>query len=515
MPELVYTSLEDIEKIHEELRAGFRSGKLNSIEYRKYQLLQIGYLVQENFEAFENALKADLGRPVLESRFVEINTCIGDALKAYKNVEKWAKPEYPAFNINFFAMKPTINKVPKGTVLIIAPFNYPLWLTIGPLVGAIAAGNTVLLKPSESTPAVSSLLAELVPKYLDSDLVRVVNGAVAETSKILELQWDHILYTGSGRVGKIVATAAAKHLTPVSLELGGKSPVIVDPTCDLQTATRRILWGKCTNAGQTCVAPDYILVPRSFQNTFIEALTKTYNEFFPSDAKPSDPDNFARMITPQAFNRVKGLLDATKGTVVLGGETDAATKFIAPTIVKDVLPDDSLMSDEIFGPILPIVAVEDIDEAIRFVNSRDHPLALYVFTQDQAVKDRVFRNTQSGAYSVNEVVIHTGVDGLPFGGTGPSGYGEHTGKFSFDMFTHLRSSIDSPSWVDAILKFRYPPYTAKKLKATENFKVKLPAKPKGPPSVSSSGSRLNKWFVLALAVAVAAGLTKRARALIA
>ncbi|TFK21603.1 aldehyde dehydrogenase [Coprinopsis marcescibilis] len=514
MPELAYTPLDEIEKIHAELKAGFKSGKLNSIAYRKYQLLQLGYLVQENADRLEGALKADLGRPGVEARMVEINPSLGEILSTYKNVEKWAKPESPEFHMNFFAMRPKINKVPKGTILIITPFNYPLWLAIGPIVGAIAAGNTVALKPAENAPATSALFAELIPKYLDNDLIRVINGGIAETTKVLELQWDHIIYTGSGRVGKIVATAAAKHLTPVTLELGGKSPVVVDSTCDLKTVSKRLLWGKCVNAGQTCVAPDYVLVPRSFHDTFVKALKDTYDEFYPPHAQASSPDNFSRMITPQAFNRVKGLLDATKGTIVAGGQTDAETKFIAPTIVTNVGADDSLMSDEIFGPVLPIVAVEDIDEAIRFINSKDHPLALYVFSQDQAVKDRVFKNTQSGGFSVNEVLIHPGVEGLPFGGVGSSGYGQHTGKFTFDLFTHLRGSIDSPSWLDRILSFRYPPYTLKKYKATHQFAPKLPGKPTGPPSLTEGGS-WGKWFVVALVAAVAAGLTKRGRGLIA
>jgi aldehyde dehydrogenase (NAD+) len=276
MSELAYTPLEEIEKAHRELRKGFESGKLKSIAYRKYQLLQLGYLVQDNAKRFEEALASDLGRPALEAKFLEIGATIGEAKTCYDNVEKWAKPESPPFSLNFTPMRPVIRKEAKGVVLIISPFNYPLWLTLSPAAGAIAAGNAICLKPSEQSPAVSSLLAELIPKYLDNDLIRVVNGGIPESTKILELQWDHILYTGGYRVAKIVSAAAAKHLTPVSLELGGKSPVVIDPGCDLQMAARRILWGKFVNAGQTCVAPDYVLVPRDFQDKFIEALKETY-----------------------------------------------------------------------------------------------------------------------------------------------------------------------------------------------------------------------------------------------
>jgi len=511
--DLQYTPLEDINKLHATLRAGHNSGKLRSIEYRKYQLLQLAYLVKDNAKRFEEALTADLGRPVLETYFFEINSTIGDIKAIHSSVEKWAKPTKPPFSLNFAAMRPVIYKEAKGIVLIISPFNYPLWLSVPPLAGAIAAGNSVLLKPSESTAAVSALFAELIPKYMDPDVLAVVNGAIPETTRLLELPWDHILYTGNGRVGKIVATAAAKHLTPVTLELGGKSPVIIDPNCDLETAARRILWGKVVNAGQTCVAPDYILVPRSFQDKFIDALIAQYKQFYP-DGQIKD-DQFSNLVSPGAFRRVKGLLDATKGQIVIGGETIEEKKYIAPTIVKDVTAEDALMSEEIFGPVLPIVPIADIDEAITFINERDHPLALYVFSRDDEIKKKVFRNTKSGAAVANETVIHCAVDGLPFGGVGPSGYGAHTGKYTFDIFTHLRSSIDPPSWVDKILGFRFPPYTSKKLKTAETaLGVSLPTRPTGPPADVRPTSRgLGKWVLLLLAALVAGGLTKRSKSL--
>ncbi|KAF9446039.1 NAD-aldehyde dehydrogenase [Macrolepiota fuliginosa MF-IS2] len=515
MVELQYTTLEDIEKTHTTLRNGFRSGKSKSVEYRKYQLLQLAYMVKDNTKRFEDALAADLGRPPFESHFLEINSSIMEARTAWANVDKWAKPERPPFSINATPMRPVIYKEPKGVVLIISPFNYPMWLCISPLAGAIAAGNAIVIKPSEATPHVSALFAELVPKYLDPELIAVVNGAVPETTKLLDLPWDHILYTGGGRVGRIVSTAAAKHLTPVSLELGGKSPVFIDPNCDLETAAKRILWGKVVNAGQTCVAPDYVLVPRDFQDKFVSALKEVADKFYPEST--SAPGIYSRLVTPQAFNRIKGLLDNTKGSVALGGETDAATKFISPTVVKDVGVEDSLMSEEIFGPVLPIVPVKDVDEAIAFVNSHDHPLALYVFSRDATYKQKVISSTQSGAAIVNEVVIHPGIDGLPFGGIGPSGHGYHTGKYSFDMFTHLRSSMDSPSWIDKILGFRFPPYNSKSIKGASRLLKSLPPRPVGPPRLGAANGAATKWwgkwFFLAFAVAVAGGLTKRVKIL--
>ncbi|KAF8878155.1 NAD-aldehyde dehydrogenase [Gymnopilus junonius] len=507
IPELKYTPIDDIPKIRDELRSGFASGKLKSIAYRKYQLTQLAYLVKDNLSRFEEAMRIDLGRPEVEARFLELIPTIGEALTQLKNVDKWAKPVKPPFNLTFGPMRRVIRKEAKGTVLIIAPFNYPVWLTLGPLAGAIASGNTVLLKPSESTKATSALMTELIEKYLDRDLVRMVNGAVPETTKILELQWDH----SNGRVARIVATAAAKHLTPITLELGGKSPVIVDPNVNLKLAAKRLLWGKVVNAGQTCVAPDYILVPRAFQDKFVQALKEAYEEFYPDPEKrAAQPGAYSRLIHTQATERIAGLLAKTQGTVVFGGEVDVENRFIAPTVVKDVKGDDSLMSEEIFGPVLPIVPVDSIDDAIKFVNERDHPLALYVFSQDNQFKTKVFDNTQSGAAVANETIIHPGAEGLPFGGVGPSGYGAHTGKYSFDMFTHLRSSMDNPGWVDYILAFRFPPYTQKKSAATLNLLRGVPARPTGPPPPTGAKNQWwRKLLLLSFAIAVVGGLSSR------
>ncbi|KAH9478226.1 Aldehyde dehydrogenase family 3 member A2 [Psilocybe cubensis] len=506
--ELVYTPIEEIAKIRDNLRAGFASGKLKSNEYRKYQITQLIYLVKDNMVRFEEALSKDLGRPALEARMMDIIPTISEAVTQLKNVDKWTKPTRPPFSFNFFAMRPLIRKEPKGTVLIISPFNYPVWLTLAPVAGALAAGNSVCLKPSESTPATSALMTELVAKYLDTDLVSFVNGAIPETTRLLELQWDH----SNGRVAKIVATAAAKHLTPVTLELGGKSPVIIDPKCDLKTAAKRIMWGKVVNAGQTCVAPDYILVPREFQETFVDALKEVYEEFYPDPAKRAAvPGSYSRIITPQATERISGLLEKTQGKIAFGGEINKDSKYIAPTVVTDVKADDSLMSEEIFGPVLPIVPVDSIEDAIKFVNERDYPLALYIFSQDNELKTKVFNKTQSGAVIANETLIHPGADGLPFGGVGPSGYGMHTGKYTFDMFTHFRASMDSPSWIDYILKFRFPPYNTSKENAVFRLMNSLPSRPTGPPSTKGTGKWWGKWFILALAMAVAGGLTSRSK----
>ncbi|KAH7887098.1 Aldehyde/histidinol dehydrogenase [Phlebopus sp. FC_14] len=494
-PELNYTPLEEITEarpptfdIHATLRKAFKAGKLRSIEARKTQILQLAYLIQDNYDRFKETFKSDLGRPPLETAFLELDSTISDCKIAYDRVEKWARTEKAPFSINFAAMRPVIRKEPKGVVLSISPFNYPVWLALGPMIGALAAGNCFVLKPSELSPATSGLLAELIPKYLDPDVVRVVLGAVPETTKLLELPWDHILYTGSGRVGKIVCAAAAKTLSPVSLELGGKSPVVIDPTCDLKTAAKRIMWGKCVNAGQTCVAPDYMLVPREAEETVIKALKEVHDEFYPSG--PLQSDDFCHIVNVSHFRRIKGLLDKTGGTIAFGGETDESKLFIAPTVVKGVKAGDSLMSEELFGPILPVIPVDNVDEAIEFINSNDHPLTLYVFSQDTVFKHKVFDNTQSGSAIANDCLVHCATDGLPFGGIGPSGSGYHTRKYSFDTFTHLRSSLDSPSWIDKILGSRFPPYTPKKeawLKSMLGIKLPPRVLPK-PASTPANGT---------------------------
>ncbi|EIM88943.1 NAD-aldehyde dehydrogenase [Stereum hirsutum FP-91666 SS1] len=509
----VYTStpVEQIPLIREELKQSFKTGKTKSIAFRKEQLLALAYLVRDNATLFEEALEKDLGRPRIETTLNETGGTISEAKLAYDMVSKWSKPDSPAFNVTWFAMKPKIRKEPKGVVLIISPFNYPLWCLLGPLAGAIAAGCACVMKPSELTPAFSALLADLVPNYLDQSLYRVINGAIPETTKLLELQWDHLLYTGGARVGKIVLAAAAQTLTPVTTELGGKSPVFIDPNTDLKLAAKRVIWGKVTNAGQTCVAPDYVLIQEDSEDKFVEACKEQLAEFYPSGALTSD--SFGRIISTNHFLRIKSLMDNTKGEVVYGGKTDEAQKFIEPTIVKGIKGDDSLMREEIFGPVLPIVPVKSLDEAIDFVNERDHPLALYVFSKDPAYKAKVFDSTTSGSCLANEVMVQTQAEGLPFGGIGPSGSGAHTGKATFDMFTHQRSTLDNPAWIDLILAGRYPPYSLEKSKMM--IKMSTPSLPPRPAFLNGKANgtanggdakkRWGKWFLFVLALALSSG----------
>ncbi|KAH8996357.1 NAD-aldehyde dehydrogenase [Lactarius akahatsu] len=475
LPSYTTTPVDDIPAVRGRLKDVFKTGRTRPIQFRKQQLLALAYLIKDNIPLFQRALASDLRRSDTETFVLEIGGTLTEAVNAYHNVAKWSKPERAPWSLNWFATKPTIRKEPKGVVLIISPFNYPVWLLLRPLVAAIAAGNACVLKPSELTPAFSALIAELVPKYLDPESFAVINGAIPETTKAGQLQWDHILYTGGSRVASIVLAAAAKTLSPVTTELGGKSPAVIDPSCDLKLTARRLIWGKVANAGQTCIAPDYALVPKGFVDQFVQACKDVLKDFYPEGAESSD--SFCRIVSASHFARIKGLLDRTDGQIVFGGSTNEEKKFIEPTLVTGVNGDDSLMGEEIFGPVLPIIEVDDVDEAIKFINDRDHPLALYVFSPNSAFKSKVIENTQSGTVVINDTMIQAAAEGLPFGGIGPSGSGYTSGKFAFDMFTHLRSTLDNPGIMDYIMKFRYPPYNEKKRKLFTTFMFpSLPAR---------------------------------------
>ena len=351
-----------------------------------------------------------------------------------------------------------IKHEPLGVVMIIAPWNYPFQTAIFPLVGALAAGNCVLIKPSEVAPATSALLAEWVPRYLDRRAVQVVEGGVPETTALLREKWDRIFYTGNGTVGRIVMEAAAKHLTPVTLELGGKSPCIVDETANLDTAARRIVVGKFVNAGQTCVAPDHVLVHDSVHDALLNRLVSTVRELYGDDPQRS-PD-YARIINDRHHARLTRLLDGVQ--VATGGISDASDRYIAPTVVRDVAMDHPLMQEEIFGPILPVISVPSVDAAIRLVNRGPKPLALYLFSDDEETQTRVVDGTSAGGTTVNHVWMHLAVPGLPFGGVGESGMGAYHGKHSFDTFTHRRAVLKKPTLAEPPLMV--PPYASWKLR---------------------------------------------------
>ncbi|KAH7922135.1 aldehyde dehydrogenase [Leucogyrophana mollusca] len=461
MSELVHTPYEDIPKIRDALKATFKKGTTRSIAWRQHQLYQLARMCQENADAFCDSLLADLGKPKLEVLMGEVGAVVDRAVRSAQQVEEWAKPEHPEVPDWQKPWNPTLLKVPRGAVLIIAPWNYPMILSLQPLIGAIAAGCCAVVKPSELVPSFSQLLATLIPKYLDPAAYQVVNGGVAEASKLLELQWDHIFYTGNGRVARVIASAAAKHLTPMTLELGGKSPVIIDSAYDINLAAKRVLWGKCNNAGQICVAPDYILCTWNKQEELIAAFQEHYKAFFPEGALTSP--EFGSIVSDLHHQRLTSLLQRTKGKIVLGGHSSG--RRLEPTIVANVQEGDALLEEEIFGPILPIITVDSLEDAIRFINARPHPLVLYAFTEDPTAKEQLINETQSGGIVFNDTFQQLAVNELPFAGVGESGYGYQIMKYTFDTFTQLRSSVDVPKEAEPHMQIRYPPHGAEAVKA--------------------------------------------------
>ncbi|XP_014644970.1 PREDICTED: aldehyde dehydrogenase, dimeric NADP-preferring [Ceratotherium simum simum] len=446
-----------ISEVVQRARAAFNSGKTRPLQFRVQQLEALRRMIKEREKDIAGALTADLHKNEWNAYYEEVVYVLEEIEYMIKKLPEWAADQPVEKTPQTQLDESYIHWEPLGVVLVIGTWNYPFNLTIQPMVGAIAAGNAVVIKPSELSENMATLLATIIPQYLDKDLYAVINGGVSETTEVLKERFDHILYTGSTGVGKIVMMAAAKHLTPVTLELGGKSPCYVDKDCDLDLACRRIAWGKFMNCGQTCVAPDYILCDPSIQNQIVEKLKKSLKEFYGEDAKKSR--DYGRMINSRHFQRVMGLMEGQK--VVYGGTGDAATRYIAPTILTDVDPQSQVMQEEIFGPIMPIVCVRGLEEAIHFINQREKPLALYVFSLNDKVIKKMIAETSSGGVTANDVVVHFTLHSLPYGGVGNSGMGSYHGKKSFETFSHRRSCLVRPLLDDESLTARYPPSLAK------------------------------------------------------
>jgi aldehyde dehydrogenase (NAD+) len=440
------------------LRAYFETGATKPLSWRLSQLDALEHFLMERDQDIEDALRADLRKPPTEAFTSEAGIALSELRLTRKKLASWMKPERVRTSKIAMPGRSYIYREPLGVTLIIGAWNYPLHLVLVPLIGAIAAGNCAVLKPSEVAPNVSALIAKWIPKYLDRKAVQVVEGSVPETTELLQEKWDHIFYTGNGTVGRIVMAAAARHLTPVTLELGGKSPCIVDESADLNMAAQRIVFGKFFNAGQTCVAPDYVLVHDHVHDALVNRMSSAIREFYGDDPKQS-PD-FARIVNERHHARLTRLLD--DADVVTGGENDVSDRYIAPTILKNVKEDDAVMQEEIFGPILPVISVPSVDSAIAFVNRRPKPLALYLFGRDKDVHDRVLAGTSAGGTTINHIWLHLGVDQLPFGGVGESGMGAYHGRLSFETFSHRRAVLKKPLLPDPPLLF--PPYSARKLR---------------------------------------------------
>jgi acyl-CoA reductase-like NAD-dependent aldehyde dehydrogenase len=441
----------------------FASGQTLSLSFRLNQLKNLKRMILENEDAISAAVEADLSKPELELFGSEISSILSEINLAVKNLKQWMKPKRVAMPLLFFPTSGRIVPEPYGTCLIVAPWNYPFNLVMGPLVGAVAAGNTAILKPSEISSNTSSVIAKIISNNFDPAYIAVVEGGVETATHLLEGHFDLIFYTGSTHVGKIVMQAASRHLTPVVLELGGKCPCIVDKDIDIQAAARRIAWGKFFNAGQSCVAPDYLLVNKAVKPALVQALKKRIQAFYGPDPRLSP--HYARIINKQHVERLSGLMG--EGEIVVGGSVDADTKYIAPTLIDNVSWDHKIMKEEIFGPILPVLEFKRTEEAIDMVNARPKPLTLYFFSNDVSMQNRIIRHTSSGGVLINDTVINFITAALPLSGVGESGMGGYHGRAGFNAFTHFKSIMKKPfKWE---IRFRYPPH----LKLTKLFKKLL------------------------------------------
>ncbi|MGI8459828.1 MAG: aldehyde dehydrogenase family protein [Propionibacteriaceae bacterium] len=436
------------------LRDSYDAGRTRPLAWRQEQLGGLRRLLTEQRTALQQALATDLGKSAVESQVTELSLVVGEIDDILAHLPRWLRPQPVAVPTVLLPARASTVLEPLGVVLVIAPWNYPVQLSLAPVVGALAAGNAVVLKPSELAPAVSRALADLLPRYVDPRAVAVVQGAVEVTTTLLEQRFDHIFFTGSSRVGTIVATAAAAQLTPVTLELGGKSPTWVDGTVDLERAARRIAWGKFVNAGQTCVAPDYVLatpeVAARLEPLLVDAIVGLYG------ADPATHPDYGRIVNDEQFARLTGLLDA--GRTVTGGQSDAARRYLAPTVLAEVPRDAQVMAEEIFGPILPIVPVTDLDDAIAFVTGRDKPLTLYVFSEDPVVRAAFTERTSSGSLCFDIPLANLMVTELPFGGVGRSGMGTYHGRRSLTTFSHEKAVLAKRLHPDT-MRIIYPPFT--------------------------------------------------------
>ena len=437
----------------------FHTDITKSIDFRKTQLQNLKLAIEQREASINEALRLDLNKSEFEAFTTEVGFCLSSINHTLKYLSSWANPRKVSSPLLNFFSKSQIIPEPLGTVLIIGPYNYPFQLVIEPLIGALAAGNTVILKPSEHAVHTEKVLVELIEDTFEPGLVSIVTGDEKVTNALVHLNFDHIFFTGSTKVGKIIYTAASHNLTPVTLELGGKSPTIVEESADLRFAARRIAFGKFINAGQTCIAPDYVLVQSSVKDVFIDELKTIINQM------KLDKDRFGKIINERHFDRLKRLIDPNK--IVYGNQSDKKHLYLSPTLLDNITWDDAIMGEEIFGPILPILTFESIDECVESLRRKDKPLALYLFTKNKEVEKKVFSKLSFGSGAINDTIMQINNRDLPFGGVGSSGIGSYHGKTSFDTFSNLKSTIKKSSFFD--LDILYPPYS----KSTLNLIRKL------------------------------------------
>ncbi|HDH5081466.1 TPA: aldehyde dehydrogenase [Staphylococcus aureus] len=446
-----------IEQKFYDSKAFFNTQQTKDISFRKDQLKKLSKAIKSYESDILEALYTDLGKNKVEAYATEIGITLKSIKNARKELKNWTKTKNVDTPLYLFPTKSYIKKEPYGTVLIIAPFNYPFQLVFEPLIGAIAAGNTAIIKPSELTPNVARVIKRLINETFDANYIEVIEGGIEETQTLIHLPFDYVFFTGSENVGKIVYQAASENLVPVTLEMGGKSPVIVDETANIKVASERICFGKFTNAGQTCVAPDYILVHESVKDDLITALSKTLREFYGQNIQQS-PD-YGRIVNLKHYHRLTSLLNSAQMNIVFGGHSDEDERYIEPTLLDHVTSDSTIMQEEIFGPILPILTYQSLDEAIAFIHQRPKPLSLYLFSEDENATQRVINELSFGGGAINDTLMHLANPKLPFGGVGASGMGRYHGKYSFDTFTHEKSYIFKSTRLESGVHL--PPYKGK------------------------------------------------------
>ncbi|XP_029026371.1 aldehyde dehydrogenase family 3 member A2-like isoform X1 [Betta splendens] len=512
----------------QQARKSFLTGRSRPLAFRVQQLKNLLRFISERRRDISDAVKRDVGKSEHATELFETLGLEGEIKLAIDRMAEWAAPRPVEKTLVTLSDEVYIQPEPLGVVLIIGAWNYPWAVTLQPLVGAIAAGNAAVIKPSEVSSHSSQVMENLLPQYLDKDLYPVVAGGVLETQELLKQRFDHIFYTGSSTVGKLVMEAAADHLTPVTLELGGKSPCYIDNNCDLTVACRRITWGKFVNCGQTCIAPDYILCEPSIQSRVVGEIKKSIKalstraieaqiyhtrqdprcrlckeapetvqhitEFYTDN--PKTFADYGRIINQQHYKRIMTLMEGS--TVAVGGDSDESQCYIAPTVLKDVKVESKVMKEEIFGPLLPIVTVSGVDEAIQFINGREKPLVVYVFSHNSKLIKRVIAETSSGAFLANDCLVHFTVSSLPFGGVGNSGMGCYHGQHGFDQLSHMRSCLIKRLNMEGVNSMRYPPHTAKKLSWARFLLLK-----------QVNVSRLHRGATLAMLVALAVLVVKR------
>ncbi|OIT37781.1 PREDICTED: aldehyde dehydrogenase family 3 member F1 [Nicotiana attenuata] len=452
--------MDRVEEMLGEVRTTFKGGRTRGVEWRKAQLQALLKLLAENEDKIFEALRQDLGKHPVEAYRDEVGVVKKSATNAFRSVEKWMAPQKGRIPLVFFPARGAVVSEPLGVVLIFASWNFPISLALDPVIGAISAGNAVVLKPSDVAPKCSSFLANTIPLYLDPEAIKVVEGGKDISEQLLQLKWDKIFFTGSPQVARLIMSAAAKHLTPVTLELGGKCPTILDTlsnSSDLQVAVKRIAggkWGPCN--GQACIGIDYVLVETQFASVLIELLKKFIKKFYGENLKTLE--NLARIVNKHHFKRVHNLLKDPNvaATVVYGGSVDEENMVIEPTILLNPPLDAEIMTEEIFGPLLPIITLNNIEESIQFINSRPKPLAIYAFTKNDSLKEKILQETSSGSLTFNDAIVQFLADTLPFGGVGQSGFGRYHGKFSFDTFSHEKAVLHRSFLIE--LEPRYPPW---------------------------------------------------------